>query len=400
MSKGNIIENIDKLGLCLGCGLCESVCGKENVEMRLGEDGFFHPNVKNNNIEKSRIIEQICPGTNIVNDIPFDKEESIWGHIEKLWAGFSTDNDIRTRGSSGGIASAIAIYLLENKIVDSILQVGGDVNDYERNSLKVSRSRQDVLNCASSRYAPALIFDKIFDILNSKGGESFCFIGKPCDISALKNFLVAYPQFRHRFKLTISIVCAGLPSFQGTREIINEFQATAPVRNLVYRGNGWPGYFSFVDATEKTYKKTYNDSWGKTLNKHLKFRCKVCPDGIGIQADIAVGDAWETDDGYPDFSEKDGRSLVIARTRAGVEILNQAEVDSSIVLEDLEIKKIRIMQPYQFGRRTRVAARLMALKLVKGKALNFKNLKLFYNFRFVKKKTLIKEFIGTFKRLL
>ncbi|MCL4640012.1 MAG: hypothetical protein M5Z89_13535, partial [Olivibacter sp.] len=61
---------------------------------------------------------------------------------------------------------------------------------------------------------------------------------------------------------------------------------------------------------------------------------------------------------------------------------------------------IRIMQPYQFGRRTRVAARLMALKLVKGKALNFKNLKLFYNFRFVKKKTLIKEFIGTFKRLL
>jgi coenzyme F420 hydrogenase subunit beta len=399
MKEVSDIIAIDKAGLCLGCGLCESVCGKDNVEMKLLSDGFFHPVVKHVVKEKEEIISRICPGVNVINDIPFTKEESVWGHIDNLWSGYSTDDEIRTKGSSGGIVSAIAIYLLENGLVDGVMQVGGDTDDYQRNALKISRSRSDVLNCASSRYAPALIFDKIFEILD-QDEKVYCFIGKPCDISALKNFLDEYPRYVNRITLTVSIMCAGLPSFNGTLSIINGFKAIEPVKNLVYRGNGWPGYFSFIDKTGSAFQKSYNDSWGKTLNKHLKFRCKVCPDGIGIQADIAVGDAWETNDGYPDFAEKDGQSLIISRTTKGSDLLKKAAAESKMLIEDLNISKIRLMQPYQYGRRTKVGARVLAFMLVKRKMLNYKNLHVFENFRLVKVKALISEFYGTFKRLL
>ncbi len=50
------IEKIDKLGLCLGCGLCESVFGQDNLEMTLGEDGFFHPRIKKHDVDKVMII--------------------------------------------------------------------------------------------------------------------------------------------------------------------------------------------------------------------------------------------------------------------------------------------------------------------------------------------------------
>src|SRR5690606_3540435 len=187
MRKSKTIRHIDNQGLCLGCGLCESICGSESVEMKLGDDGFFHPEIKKPvKPSDEEIIARICPGLNVVNDIPFGGKESIWGHIEGLWSSFSTDSEIRTKGSSGGVGSGLAIYMLERGIVDGVLQVGGDSSDYLRNSLKVSYNRFDVLDCASSRYAPALIFDRIFDILDSDD-KSYAFIGKPCDISGLKN---------------------------------------------------------------------------------------------------------------------------------------------------------------------------------------------------------------------
>lgn len=398
VKTSSAIERIDKLGLCLGCGLCETVCGPENVTMQLGADGFFHPRIAHVVPQKEAIIKRICPGTNVVNDIPFARNERIWGKIRALYAGYSTDAEVRRRGSSGGIVSAIAIHLLETHQVDSVLQVGGDSSDYERNSLRVSRTRSDVLHCASSRYAPALVFNDLLQLL-AASEDTIGFIGKPCDISALKNFLKEYPHYRERFRLTVAIMCAGIPSFSGTRAVIESLEASPPVTNLAYRGDGWPGYFSFTDSSNKQHRQSYNDSWGKTLNQHLHFRCKLCPEGIGIQADIAVGDAWETKDGYPDFTEKEGLSLVIARTPAGEAVLQRSQEMGEMVLEPLSVDTIKMMQPYQHNRRTRAASRAVAFGMVSGKRLNFKGLRLFDALWAADKLILLKDFLGTLRRV-
>lgn len=395
----SIITQINKDNLCLGCGLCESVCGKESIEMKLFDDGFFHPEIKSINNKKEQIIKRICPGINIVNDLHFNKSESIWGKIEGLHTGKSTDIEIRTKGSSGGVISGLAIELLENKIVDAVLQVGGDSNDFKRNQLKISRNRADVLECASSRYAPALVFNTILEILNNST-DVFCFVGKPCDISALKNLIIEFPQYCKRFKLTIAIMCAGIPSFIGTKKIIDDFNAQPPINNLKYRGNGWPGHFSFSDKNGKVYQMSYNDSWGKVLGRYVHFRCKICPDGIGLQADIAVGDAWETKDRYPDFTEREGRSLIITRTVKGLTYLENAKKNQSVNFEPLDIKLLQYMQPYQYARRQRVGIRILAFSIIRRKILNFKELQLFYNTITVNPFSLAKEFVGTFKRLV
>lgn len=399
MGNKSIIESIKNDRLCLGCGLCEAVCGKESVEMKLDNDGFFRPQVKSIRKDKEDIINKICPGVNIENDLKFGKGENIWGKIENLYSGFATDNETRKIGSSGGIVSAIAIYLLDKGLVNGVLQVGGDSNDYERNELKISKNKVDILNCASSRYAPALVFNKIEEILDSNN-DNYAFIGKPCDISALKNFLVVFPQYKSRFILTVSIMCAGMPSFLGTNAIVDEMKAKKPVKKLVYRGNGWPGYFSFTDNSNREFKRTYNDSWGMTLNKYLNFRCKICPDGIGLQADIAVGDAWETKDGYPDFTEREGQSLVIVRTGQGSKILDMAIADSAMAFTQLEKEKLALMQPYQYQRRRRVGARTLAYMIGKQRILNFKNISLWNNMFSVHPRVSLGEFVGTFIRVV
>lgn len=397
--KKSKIHRIYKNNLCIGCGLCESVSGKENVEMSLDNKGFFYPKVKRVVEQNENIIQEICPGLNIVNDILFNKEERVWGKILNAYSGFSNNKEVRKRGSSGGVGSAIAIYLLESKKVDCVLQASGDQNDFKKNSLKLSRNRADVIDSASSRYAPTLIFDKIGEILESSS-DTFCFIGKPCDISALKNYLVVYPEYQDRFKLYVSIMCAGLPSFEGTQEVINSFDCSPPVNSLMYRGNGWPGNFTFNDSSGKNYSMSYNDSWGNTLNRYLNFRCKICPDGIGLQADIVVGDAWETKNGYPDFSERDGQSLILARTEAGKTIIDTMKDENHITIDHLGIDRISKMQPYQHYRRTRVAARVFAFRLFRFTKLNFRNTRIYLNLFNSSILSIVKEFLGTVRRLL
>ena len=99
------------------------------------------------------------------------------------------------------------------------------------------------------------------------------------------------------------------------------------------------------------YEMSYNESWGTILTKTRGFRCKICPDGIGMLADIAVGDSWSTKDGYPDFTESEGKCFCMVRTNIGSEIMNAAENKGYIEVSSLDLSKVKEQQRYQYERR-------------------------------------------------
>jgi coenzyme F420 hydrogenase subunit beta len=77
---------------------------------------------------------------------------------------------------------------------------------------------------------------------------------------------------------------------------------------------------------------------------------------------VACADAWyggET--GYPTFEEQAGRSLVMTRTAAGEELLEQAVAAGAIATEPLDIAEIDLMQPSQARRKRLIRARLGAV---------------------------------------
>lgn len=395
----SFVSRIDKQGLCLGCGFCQAIGTSGNIFMRLGEDGFYHPEVINNNVDK--IIEKVCPSHNVlVKEKCFGKSR-LWGSILKLYSGFSVDAGIRSKATSGGVISQIAIELLEDKKsgVDAILHVVGDKNDYKKNKLKISRTREELLNKSSSRYAPAIVFADIINILNSSK-ENYAFIGKPCDITGLDNFLNQFREYDNRFKYKISIVCAGIPSFNATEELISSFSPRFPVNNLEYRGLGWPGNFVFSDANGEQFERSYAESWGQVLGKHIHLRCKLCPDGIGLVADIAVGDAWETRDGYPDFEEREGRSLIFVRSPKALSLVTELERRNRLHLDSVEERRLKSIQPFQYHRRRVVGIRLIAFFITRFHFFNYRGLNLIGNTTSLSLKMIIRESIGSIKRFL
>jgi coenzyme F420 hydrogenase subunit beta len=293
--------------------------------------------------------------------------------MHSICEAWSSNSHIRHKAASGGVVSSLAIYILEHHLADAVLQVGVRSDSYLYNELHISRDKEDVLLNAQSRYAPALVFNNICEIFENST-ESYAFIGKPCDIAAMQNLLRQYQKYAGRVKFFISIFCAGMPSYNATIKTWKLSGHDDEPTSLKYRGDGWPGNFvaSFKDGTR--FELSYNDSWGKILGRDVCFRCKICPDGIGMLADIAVGDSWNTKDGYPDFTEGEGKCFCMARTSVGESLLKGALDKGYIETKELELKDIKEKQAYQFKRRKLEGWRLVPVQLLTGCILRFKGL--------------------------
>lgn len=393
----SIIDKIKKNHLCLGCGLCETIY-KDNCKMYLTKEGFYEP-VFHNGSNKYKIIKSVCPGITIqANDSQAHK--SIWGNVVAVSNAWANNPAIRKNSSSGGVTSALAIYLLESKQVEAILHVGVSEGTYLYNKLYVSKTREDVLRHNASRYAPAAVFNDIIQILESAGNTTFAFIGKPCDIAGMQNLLRIYPQYQDRVKYFLSIFCAGMPTYNASQKALTTFGKNEEPIKLQYRGDGWPGYFTATYKDGTSCKMTYNESWGKILGRSLGFRCKICPDGIGMLADIASGDSWNTKDGYPDFTEGDGRNFCFIRNERGKQLFDDALKAGYITSQSLNVDEVKDMQRYQYERRHMVGWRIAAVQMMTFGLLNYKGLGYANTALKASCKQGLNDMVGTMKRLM
>ena len=185
-------------------------------------------------------------------------------------------------------------------------------------------------------------------------------------MSALRRIVLSDANIRDQFPVILSFMCAGVPSQLATKQIIKQFGMEGEMLSeFRYRGDGWPGLTKATTVSGKEKSMTYHESWGGVLNKRLQTRCKVCADGIGESADIVCADAWhETEDGYPSFEEKNGRSLVLIRTLHGKDMFMKAVKQGYIEGEaEYDINGLKGIQPYQYNRKRTVLARIFVLKM-------------------------------------
>lgn len=389
-----MINKIVENGFCIGCGLCSSVLGNDKCRMKLFDNGFYYPVVLDEKVN-DKIVANFCPGITVHDN----RKHGVWGNVVDVEEAWSTDKELRYKAASGGVSSAIALYMLGNGLVDAVLQVGREKDSALYNELKVSRNQEEICNNAQSRYAPALTLSNLKQILDS-GNEKYAFIGKPCDIAGIKNFMETFSKYKERILYFISIFCAGMPSYNASRMTWKQSGRSDEPIFLKYRGEGWPGNFKAVWKDGQKYEISYNDSWGKVLGRALGFRCKICPDGIGMLADIAIGDSWNTKNGYPDFMEADGRNFCFIRSKKGKKLFDAAVRSGYIEAHELDIKKVKEMQAYQYNRRHIVGWRIMAANVASAGLLDFKGLGLIKLALKTNIKQGLKESLGTFKRVI
>lgn len=396
------VEKIVRTSLCSGCGLCAGIVDDDKIVMKLTEGGFLRPSQQAalSEAEQSE-IEATCPGLSLshpgTTKVAYDPD---WGPVVSLRTGFSTDTELRQLGSSGGALSGLLLYLLDTGSVDFVVQIGMDPKDPVRNKLYESRSRDELLARAGSRYSPSAPLMTLREILKRPG--RFAFVGKPCDVAGLRSYLRLHPETNDRIPFLISFFCAGLPSEAGTNVLLDELHVKREALvNFRYRGDGWPGYAKAVTKDGNVRKMDYDTSWGTILNRHLQFRCKICPDGTGEFADIVCADGWYlTEDGEPDFSENEGRSIILSRSETG-ETVVQAAIESGFVKADpLDAALLPSMQPYQKRRKQLSLSRLGAMVVLLRPFPKYSGLHLWASASRGNVRATLRSFAGMFIRIL
>jgi len=126
MSSIEKLSDIVDNGLCIGCGLCQSIAGKDKIKVSMSPKGRLEPKeISKISPEVFNEILNICPGT-IVEGLPKEEVTSdaehnlVWGHYLSLCYSWSTDKKIRFESSTGGLLNGLSIYLLESKKVNFI----------------------------------------------------------------------------------------------------------------------------------------------------------------------------------------------------------------------------------------------------------------------------------------
>ncbi|MDK3074562.1 Coenzyme F420 hydrogenase/dehydrogenase, beta subunit C-terminal domain [Sedimentitalea sp. JM2-8] len=314
--------------------------------------------------EEDALISRICPGLGQAVESGTRTDDVLWGPYLSLQTGFSTGTELRHAASSGGALSAVLVHLLQAKAIDAVIQTAASSQVPVANATVISTSVEDVTRAAGSRYAPSTPLAELADQLNDH--RRFAFVGKPCDVAALRALAKEDPRVNDRFPVVLSFFCAGVPSQTGAEEILTglgtDMAATTSFR---YRGNGWPGRATarLKDGSERSM--TYAESWGGILSKHVQLRCKICADGTGTAADLVFADAWHSDEkGYPLFEEHDGISLIVARTDRGSAILADAVATGHLETQPFDPSELAAIQPGQSGRRQALLARLLGLRLL------------------------------------
>lgn len=349
---------------------------------------------------------KVCPGSHWPAPPPkpttgHPELHSEWGPVLEIWEGFAVDPEIRFRGSSGGAVTALALYCVEQGGMEGALHVQARTDAPLLNQTVLSRNRESLVRGAGSRYSPASPCEELAQIENAS--RPCVFIGKPCDVAATAQARLVRPRLDRNLGLTIAIFCAGTPSVQGTIELANSLGAKRPeqIESVRYRGQGWPGEITATWRDEQTglsitNSVSYEDGWGKILQKHRAWRCHVCADHTGEIADVSVGDPWYRPIGHGD----PGRSLILVRTERGQKLVREAVERGYLKLERCEGWVLEASQPHLLRARGSTWGRAFASRLLGVAAPRHEGMTLFSSWwRRLGLKACIQSITGTVSRV-
>ncbi len=317
-------EGVIKSGLCTACGTCVGVC--QFAALRMADvDGEPLPELYAE-CQDCGVCLETCPG----RDIPIPELELAsfgdqrshpqLGRYLEAGHAYAADPVVRREGSSGGLATALLHYALEQGIVDCVLAAGFDPHTPWRAVPALAATGQEVLASAQSKYA-AVPVNALLATALEQGHERLAVVGLPCHVHGLRKIQRAGKPgaIARSIRLIVGIFCAGQIYFEGTRHALRELAGIEDlddIHKLEYRGNAG-----------RSLVVTRRDGQTVEIDRHVymhhflqpgyrRDRCMVCLDWSADLADVAVGEYLPGEEGV---------SVYLARSEMGRQLVRGAE---------------------------------------------------------------------------
>lgn len=369
------VGGVPDAGLCTGCGTCESVCPNGAIQLlRDDRKGVYSPVVADQLCVRCTLCLRVCPGIEVdlaqLTDLYLDGQcqDPLLGRFDRCYFGHAALEPIRWGSASGGLVTALLLHALEAGIIDGALVLCMSESDPLEVRPILATTASEIISASGSKYCPSPVNVGLRQILAREG--RFALVGLPCHLHAARKLERIDRQFCGKIVLHLGLFSANNNTYLGTEYFLRQHGIRGQfVRRIEYRGEGWPGKIcvTLADGTRKVMPRATTETiWHRralfSSAFHYDFaipRCLLCSDQTNELADIAFGDPWLA---RYIRSERVGKSLAIARTRAGRTLLEEAEEAGHLVMEDAPIGDVRRAQNYHF--KSTVGARIRLWRLL------------------------------------
>jgi coenzyme F420 hydrogenase subunit beta len=325
LDKGLLIEVDEER--CTMCGICARACPAREVDLPALTKSFLG---KLSWRSRGPLEPSLLAPTSGGEVAPSPRELRLWAEREeadfmglsrRVFAGWASDDSLRWRGSSGGLATAILLGALETGSVDGVVVTRMDPHHPLRSESYIAVDRQGILDAVGSKYTIASPNLLLRELMKREG--RFAVVGLPCHIEGLRKAQIAVPKLRRRVVLALGLFCGTTCTPRGTVVGIRRAGVEPKdVTEIAYRGDGWPGSFRLTLSSGVVKEIPYPDYFDPWFAAHIPPRCLVCPDGTNELADLAVGDAWV--ERYAP-GRGNGASFVIVRSPSAVRLLEEIQ---------------------------------------------------------------------------
>ena len=229
------IADVVNAGLCIGCGLCESIT-KQQVKMHMTSEGTLRPApVDGFSTTDEKLLLSVCPGLHIVPRQQSNLRalagteasgtdnyamDDVWGEYSSMQYAWAAVPEIRHKGSTGGVLTALGRHLLESRQAVFIYQVKADPLAPIRSIATFSETAEEVLTGTGSRYGPVAPLTALLKALDRN--EPFAIIAKPCDLSAIHNYAACDERVDKLVTHRLTMVCGGQSTEQKARDVLHD----------------------------------------------------------------------------------------------------------------------------------------------------------------------------------
>nr|WP_321352414.1 Coenzyme F420 hydrogenase/dehydrogenase, beta subunit C-terminal domain [uncultured Methanoregula sp.] len=316
--------------LCLSCGACSVICRQNSISYRETTGGFLFPEIDPLSCINCGLCYEICPGIHfnesLINQMPVDP---FIGNIISCSVGKAKDKIIFQNSQSGGITTALVVYLLEKaKIHGAIVAT---MQDSHHGKAIIATSLNELIPTQKSKYIPITMLSILTDVNKIKGPVAF--VGLPCQIHGLNNLLDRFPNLESKIFIKIGLICDRVQ----TNAVIDFFSHKAtkyPIKNLTFRDKNKPSYPGNLVITNEEGVEIILDSSVRMEMKDFFTppRCRLCFDKLNVFADVVLGDPH----GIKGIDNINGETLILTRTKKGDDMINFAKNDGWINIRSID----------------------------------------------------------------
>ena len=346
MNFANLKKEIIDQNLCTRCGSCIGVCPQDALYLSdmLGECiPAINGNVDEICVDCPAPCITGCPGKEVdfpaLNDFVYGSqpENYLIGHTINHYIGYASNPDIRKRGSSGGIISAVLDYLLREGRIDGVLTLIDNPDKPLQPEPVIIRDPEKLIKAAQSKYSLAPVNTILRKTLEEEG--NYAYVGLPCQIHSLRKLQMQNDPNVKNISLLIGSYCGNIHHFTSVIDFLKRFgvEDLNLVKRIQYRAGEWPGKLlvTLKDGREFGLPKFYANYMNML---YIVKRCQVCTDLSNEFADFSGADAWA-----PKYEERGkGYSLISTRTAIGDKIIKEC-LENNILISEQQVEKKEVL---------------------------------------------------------